>query len=398
MQQIPQLMKKENITVGYLSSKNPKDRRSWSGTHYRMLCALEKEFDNIEIIAPLRLHFSLSFFLKLKNFGNKILYKKKYNKAHCKLRSKYYANIISKRIKGKNIDVLFAPVGCVEIAYLETDIPICYLSDTTFNQIKGYYGSFSGISQKSIEEANLIEQRSIDNSHVQVFSSDWAANYAKEYYKAKKPIVIKFGANIDAPPPKQDIVKDYNGNINILFLGVDWERKGGDIVLDTIKKLEKKHHNFHLTVCGCTPPEKHPKMTVIPFLNKNKKEDRTVFNQLLSESHILFVPTRADCTPIVFCEANAYGMPVITTDTGGVTSVIEQGVNGYALPKDAEAEEYAEKISYLLNNVETLKKLSISSRNQFEKELNWDIWGSKMKKLFENFVLDSQHLKNKKKE
>jgi len=315
-------MKEKNITVAYVSANNPRDRKSWSGTHYRMLCALENEFSNVEVIGPFRLHFMLSFFLKLRNLKHNVLYKKKYDRAHCHLRSKYYARIITKKLKNKNIDVIFAPVGSVEIAHLKTHIPICHLGDSSFNQIKDYYKSFSGISKKSINEANSIEQKSIDNSAVQVFSSKWAADYAKSYYKAKNPVVIGFGANIE-----------------------------------------------------------HSKITVIPFLNKNLEKDREIFDTLLCESHILFVPTRADCTPIVFCEASAYGITTITTDTGGVTSIIENDINGYALSIEAKPKDYAEKISALIENSEILKRLSNSSREKYDKELNWNVWGQRMKEI-----------------
>ncbi len=374
-------MKENNITVAYVSSDNPRDRRSWSGTHYRMLSALQNEFSNVEVIGPFRLHFLLSFFLKLRNLKHKVYYGKKYDRAHCHLRSKYYARIVSKRIKNKNIDVIFAPVGCTEIAHLNTTIPICHLGDSSFNQIKDYYKSFSGISKKSIDEANTIEQRSISNSAVQVFSSEWAATYATSYYNAKNAVVVGFGANIDIPPKKDKIIKDYSGTINILFLGVDWTRKGGDIVLDTIEILSKKHENFHVTVCGCIPPKKHPKMTVIPFLNKNQENDRITFDDLLCKSHILFVPTRADCTPIVFCEASAYGITTITTDTGGVTSIIKDGINGYALPIQAKPEDYADKISSLIENPKTLERLSLSSRERYDSDLNWDVWGKRMREI-----------------
>jgi len=381
-------MSKENLTIAYVNSDNPRDRRSWSGTHYRMLTALENKFNTIEVVGPFRLHFLLSFFLKLKNIHHKIIYRKKYDRAHCKIRSKYYARIIKNKLKGKNIDIIFAPVGCTEIAYLETDIPICHLGDTSFNQIREYYNSFSGISEKSIIEANLIEQKAISTSAVQVFSSDWAANYAKSYYNAKNVKVVKFGANIDKVVKKEEIIKNYTGTINILFLGVDWERKGGNIALEAIDILSKKHNNFTFTVCGCIPPKTHKKMEVIPFLNKNNEEDRIKLDQLLAKSHILFVPTRADCTPIVFCEASAYGLVILSTDTGGVTSVISEDINGYTLSPEAEAQEYSEKLYELISNKTQLQRLSISSRELYENELNWDAWGTHMKKILKTIVTE----------
>lgn len=378
-------MNKEKKTIGYLSCENPRDRKAWSGTHYRMLTSLEKEFSKVEVIGPFRLHFLISFLLKIKNVIHKIRFGKKYNRAHSIIRSKYYAKIIHKKIRNKKIDILFAPAAATEIAYLNTNIPICYLSDTSFNQIKNYYNSFSNISDKSIAEANSIEQKSIANSTWQVYPSKWAAQYAQSFYNAKNTNVIPFGANIDIAPSKKDILKSYKSDINILFLGVDWNRKGGDIVLDTITLLEKTHSNFNLTVCGCIPPEKHHKIKVIPFLDKNKEKDRITFNTILEKSHILFLPTRAEAYGIVFCEANAFGIPIITTDTGGVTTIVKNGINGYALPIEATAHEYAKQISILFDDIELLKKLSMQSRKQYDDELNWDIWGKKVKNLITSF-------------
>lgn len=384
-------MSKENLTLAYINADNPRDRRSWSGTHYRMLSALEKEFSKVEVIGPFRLHFLLSFFLKLKNIQHKILFGKKYDRAHCKLRSKYYAKIINKRIKTKTIDIIFAPAGSTEIAYLDTEIPICHLGDTSFNQIIEYYESFSGISKQSIKEANEIERKAIERSSVQVFSSNWAGDYAKSYYNAHNVKIVKFGANIDEAPPKKTIQKNYNEKINILFLGVNWERKGGDLALQAIEKLAEKFDNFTFTVCGCVPPNPNKRVEVIPFLNKNNEEDRIKFDQLLSQSHILFVPTRADCTPIVFCEASAFGLVILTTDTGGVSSVVLEGVNGYTLPLAAGPEEYANKLYKLVSDKEKLKALSVSSRMLYENQLNWETWGKEMRHILKDIQTPYHH-------
>src|SRR5690606_16027705 len=123
---------------------------------------------------------------------------------------------------------------------------------------------------------------------------------------------------------------------------------------------------------------------IIPFLNKNNNDEYIRFINILNRTHFLFLPTRADCTPIVFCEANAFGIPVITTDTGGVTSIIEDGYNGIVLPLDAKPEHYVKKIKLLLKNEVLFKEMSQNARNKYEQELNWGTWGKKMKQIFES--------------
>ena len=94
-----------------------------------------------------------------------------------------------------------------------------------------------------------------------------------------------------------------------------------------------------------------------------------------------FKTTRVDCTPISFCEAASYGLPVISTDTGGVAAVVESGETGILLPLNASSEKYADEIEILIQNPEQIRALSQNAREKYEKELNWSVWGEKMNKI-----------------
>ena len=80
--------------------------------------------------------------------------------------------------------------------------------------------------------------------------------------------------------------------IQLLFLGVDWYRKGGEMVYETFIKLLDAGYNIKLTVCGCTPPITHNRIEVIPFLDKNKESDLAVFYGLFEKAHFLFLPSK----------------------------------------------------------------------------------------------------------
>ena len=70
-----------------------------------------------------------------------------------------------------------------------------------------------------------------------------------------------------------------------------------------------------------------------------------------------------------------------TTDTGGVGTVVKNGVNGYLLLLSAGAREYAEKIQAIENQEEAYDALSRSSRKYFEENLNWQKWGDTVTRL-----------------
>ncbi len=373
------------MKVGIITAADPTDKRSWSGTYFRMNNALKEEFSTVINLGPVRLsklnYYMMNLQLQVCEKFHKYVFQKRFNIEHNHIKSKYYSRFFHKAIQQNKIDILFAPAASIEIAYLKTDIPICYFSDATVSAIVDYYDSFAIFSKKSIKISNEIEQKAISKSTTQVFPSKWAFDSAKQEYKAQRPFLVKMGANIDNDPQDKDIIKQYDSAVNILFVGVDWKRKGGDIVLETIDKLDKKGYNVKLTVIGCVPPQKHPKMNVIPFLNKNKKDDMLKFQELFKKSHLFFMPTRAECFGIVFCEANAYGLPVITTDTGGVSSVVKNGVNGFILPLNAGSEEYFNVISNLISDSTKLKQMAETSREKYLKELNWKQWGKEMKKI-----------------
>jgi glycosyltransferase involved in cell wall biosynthesis len=88
----------------------------------------------------------------------------------------------------------------------------------------------------------------------------------------------------------------------------------------------------------------------------------------------------------VFSEASAFGIPSITTDTGGISSAVENGVNGILLNVNSDEIEFAEKIYELYNNKEMFRKIRISSRKAYEERLSWKIWTQNFNKSIQSLT------------
>lgn len=373
--------------VAFLTAEDPLDKGNWSGTHYHMLKALEREFREVVPLGPAPKFLFRGIFYLI-NKACLALFNKRYDYTHSLLLSYYYKLFFEYKLRRNDWDLIFAAAASTEIANLKTDIPIFYLSDTTMNIIIDYYESFSNLFPFSKKESNYIEQKAISNSNVLLYTSKWAAESAIKDYntKSEKVFITKVGANMDAPNDLPDLSNKINSDIcNLLFIGRQWKRKGGDIALQSLKILNRSGIFAKLTVVGCNPPETHPDMEVIPFLDKNNPEEAGRMADLFKNAHFFLMPTRADCTPIVLCEASAYGLPAITTDTGGVTSIVENGVNGFALSTDATAEDFASMISELFNDKDRYRKLARTSRKKFEEELNWQHWARQVKQIYTQF-------------
>jgi glycosyltransferase involved in cell wall biosynthesis len=328
----------------------------------------------------------LSLYTRLCNKVSLAVFGKKYNGNHCIVNSLLYGYYFNRALIDKQFDILFAPAASTELACVKTSIPIIYAIDATFSGIIDYYTAYSGLSGLSIKEGNWIERSSLNKSSLIISASSWAKNSAiKSYWINENKIeIVPMGANINEIPDREVVKrKRKSDKCRLLFLGVDWERKGGPIAFDTLLHLIQKGIAAELTVCGCVLPPSfdHHSLHVIPFLDKHNPKQREKLIDLLKESDFLFLPTRADGFGIVFCEANAFGVPVIATDTGGVSGAVTDGENGYLLPLSATGNDYAELISEIFSDDKRYYDLVQSSRETFDKKLNWDSWAASVRKI-----------------
>ena len=335
---------------------------------------------HVEYIHKLNIPFFLKIVFHLKNLLTTVIFSKKISKNKNIIISKYYSYQISKFLKNsKNFDLIFAPTASTEIAFIKTSIPIVYLSDSTFDQLYNYYDDISNFTKRTINECSLIEKNALNNAQHIVFSSDWAKNFAIQYYNIseKKISVIPFGANLEIIPNSY-IKKCVDKNFNILFLSKFWKRKRGDLVLNVFDELinifPKK--NINLFIVGIDPRLKNlnNKIKVYQFLNKAVDEESKLFYKILSDSHILFLPSVADCTPIVFCESFAYSIPVVSTNTGGISSIVSHGRNGFLLDEDSTISDYTNVISKIISDPDLYASLSRFSRTDYQDKFNWDNW------------------------
>jgi glycosyltransferase involved in cell wall biosynthesis len=283
---------------------------------------------------------------------------------------------LKKKVSAGNFDIIVSPNSPDLIAFLETSIPIVYIRDCTFQLFINYYPTFSNLNSKALAEGSEIERRAIEHSWRVVYSSEWAARSAINFYGAdpRKVSIINFGANM---PEHQRFVtgKSDDSVCHLLFIGIDWKRKGGEIAFKTFQKLKSEGIKCRLTIVGCvTNVDNSEDVEIVRYLDKTNAIDLRRLIDIYSKSHFLLLPTVADCTPIVFSEAAAFGIPVLTTDTGGNASVIHDGVNGFIFPAGSDEGVYADKIRSLFLNKPLYNKLRQSCRNEFNTRLSWHVW------------------------
>ncbi len=277
------------------------------------------------------------------------------------------------------LDFVLAPFASAQAAMLPRGIPLVYSSDTTFRLMRGYYPSFSGLSALSYWEGETLERRAVRRAAALVYPSNWAAQSAVRDYGAKTAsvLVAPYGANVDEAPDRARATNsDRGAHCTLCFVGVNWERKGGSVAVAVLHALRALGIPARLTVVGCEPPAgvDRSHMTVIPRIDKSDPAQRAHLAEVYFTSYFFVLPTRADCSPVVCCEASAHGTPILISDTGGVAGHVAHGINGMLMPPAAEPEPYVAAVAALWRNRQAYAALVASTRRQYEERLNWDAW------------------------
>jgi glycosyltransferase involved in cell wall biosynthesis len=369
--------------VGFLTEHTPFERYSFSGTMFYMYKAIDA-LDDVETVLLGKDYFiesnlSIRWAKRLLRFLKKINF---ISSAAKLIERKLFVNFAKRDLKQHQLEYIVAPVCSSLICQLAKNSntsPILFITDATPGFLKDFY--HWEIDDKSFE----VEKDCIQKSSRVIYSSDFMVSLAqKEYvinatdYKNKFN-VVPFGLNMD-DIPQTVFKKDFSGELNIVFVGRDWERKGGELVLNLFDELEAKGFNVHLTVIGSDPDsaKNKPNINVIPYINKSIPEQQQQYFNVLKNAHFLILPTKADCTPMVVAEANAFGVPALVSDVGGLPTIVQNGRNGYLHSESAKALDYLMTIERTFNNKENYSELSFQSRQVYETVLNWDAWAKQI--------------------
>ena len=380
------------MNVAYVTTYNArslKGSNEWSGTGYYIAKSLSEIGVNIDFLGPLSDPLGARLERKLRRIYYSFFHQKNYQKDSDPRTLKCYARQVSRKLSDVKADiVLSATVG--PISYLECSQPIVFWADATFAGIANFYPLYSNLPSKVAEAWHHMERLALQNSTIAIFSSDWAANSAIKEYGAdpNKVKVVPFGANIEESlsfESVQQIIEARPSDVcKLLFLGVDWHRKGGDKAYQIVSALNKLGLRSKLTIVGCQPQIGYPLPNFVEsvgFISKASNEGRKRLQKLISESHFLILPSIADCTPIVFSEANSLGTPCLSTNVGGISTIVKNDLNGYAFSCEDRADKYCDYIQYLFSDYSKYKQLAYSSFSQYQKRLSWKAASLKVKEL-----------------
>lgn len=377
------------MRISYVTTYDARNIHSWSGLGYYIPRSLEQAGAQVTYIDNLLDKYK--YFFQFKRRYYRIL-GKKYLQNRDPVLANTYARQVEKLIPATT-EIVFSPNTSI-IAQLNIKQPIAIWTDATFAGMENFYPSYCGLCKETSRDGNKMEREALTKCALIIFASDWAASTAIEYYDVdpRKVKVVPFGANIHdsitIEEIKNNAQKKQFDPLKLLFVGVDWQRKGGDKAVNVAGLLNERGIRTELHIAGCSPGKKVPDFVVQHgFISKQTEEGNKHLAQLFLDSDFLILPTIREAFGLVFAEASSFGLPSLTTNVGGIPTAIKNGKNGQTFSLSADDGEYCDYIQGLISSKQKYQDLALSSFNEYKNRLNWSVSGNIVKDLLHEYCM-----------
>ena len=188
--------------------------------------------------------------------------------------------------------------------------------------------------------------------------SEWAARSMIDDYGAgpDKVHVIPPGIDLDLWTCAQRAESQVP---RVLFVGADFERKGGPMLLDLYRSHLRGECELHLVTRHAIEPE-----AGVQFHTGLRPGDPRL-RELYRSSDMLVLPTLADCYSMAALEAMACGLPVVISKVGGIPEIVVDGHTGILI-EPGRPESLLRSVRALLGSPDLRRRMGAAGRRRVE--------------------------------
>ncbi|MEJ2251811.1 MAG: glycosyltransferase family 4 protein [Candidatus Lokiarchaeota archaeon] len=245
------------------------------------------------------------------------------------------------------------------------------------------FQEYTQLTLKNLIFDKTIGKFTIKNADTIISVSKRDIKLIKKLYDVpdEKCYYVPNGVNIEKFQRRNHTVRQY-----ITFIGRLTYIKGFDIFLDVIKNIHQKDKNIKFLVIGDGPLEAElhqlqKKLPITyypnyPYLN---------MEQIYNMSKVLMITSRFEGLPTIILESLACETPVITSNVGGISELIESSHNGFFV-NFKNTDNSVDKILDVIHDDEKLKKMGIHGREIIKKNYSWEKITNKILEIYESVV------------
>ncbi len=243
----------------------------------------------------------------------------------------------------------------------------------------------------------IFEEKMLEHSNKIIAVSDFTRRELLQYYKVKedKIRVIHNGVDVDKFKPATDKLKakaelGFNTEDKaILSVGRLYARKGLFTLIESMALVARKFRNAKFIIAGKGLSNEMKKL--VSYATKLGVKDNMVFTGYFPDKKLPLLYQAADIfafstfyenLPFAVLEALSTGLPVVTTNVGGIPEIIESGRNGF-LVQPFNSKELSARILYLLEHPTEASEMGFLARKTILGRFDWRLIVKKVLKVYD---------------
>jgi glycosyltransferase involved in cell wall biosynthesis len=353
--------------VGFACLWDPDPVETWSGTPWQLLQALQRRraVPDLGPSIPTSVRRALRVAYLRRANGRWVSPWK-----HGRVRDRICAESLRRAMARTSVDAV------IEIQDLAVvDVPYWLVQDLSYDALLDLADAgvvdlqFPGMSGRWLERRRS-RQRQVYAGAAGFFPmSAWLARQLVERsgVPEQKVTVVRPGASAVGTISGPRGVHEGPGRL--LFVGRDFERKGGDLVLESLRILRDDYDpRVQLTVCG---PPTWPLAGAPPDgVTFAGAQTPAQVAELYGRHDLLVLPSRFEAFGIVFLEALAHGLPCIGRNAYAMPEIVEPGRNGELVSSD-DPDELAQRVVAVLEDRPMRERVG-AEREEVARNHSWD--------------------------
>lgn len=212
--------------------------------------------------------------------------------------------------------------------------------------------------------------------------SEWLAGSFRKDFGVGMDKLVPVGAGINLPYTL-DVVNKIYDEPNLLFVGRQFERKGGRYLIEAFRIARREIKQLRLTVIGSHLEDLPEGVKCVNYVSKDTAEGTALLLREYAAASLFVMPSLYEPFGIVFAEAMAHKLPCVGTNICAIPEIINDGATGYVVPV-CDSEVLAKRIVELVKNPEMARAMGEQGYKRYLEHYTWDRVASKMIEAIEH--------------